>query len=134
MVKWAIELVEFGLRFAPWHAIKRQVFTDFVVEWTPVPNIEPMEETAILTLDGDKHWTMEYWCMYFNGSLTLQGAGARVVLISPDGHTLKYAVQLDFRATNNMAAYEGILAGLRAAAGLGVCHLLVQGDSQLVVN
>ena len=66
--------------------------------------------------------------------LTLQGAGARVVLISPDGHTLKYAVQLDFRAMNNMAAYEGILAGLRAAAGLGVCHQLVQGDSQLVVN
>ena len=95
-MKWAIELVEFGLRFAPRHAIKRQVFTDFVVEWTPIPNIEPMEETAIPTLDGDKRWTMEYWCMYFNGSLTLQGAGARVVLISPDGHTLKYAVQLDF--------------------------------------
>ena len=33
-----------------------------------------------------------------------------------------------------MAKYEGLLAGLRAAAGLGVCHLLVQGDSQLVVN
>jgi len=72
--------------------------------------------------------------MNFDGSLTLQGASTGVVLTSLDGHTLKYAVQLDFRAMNNMAAYEGILAGLRAAAGLGVCHLLVQGDSQLVVN
>ena len=35
---------------------------------------------------------------------------------------------------NNMAEYEGLLAGLRAATGLGVCRLLVQGDSQLVVN
>ena len=35
---------------------------------------------------------------------------------------------------NNMAEYEGLLAGLRAAAGLGVRLLLVQGDSQLVAN
>ena len=33
-----------------------------------------------------------------------------------------------------MAEYEGLLAGLRAAAELGVRRLLVQGDSQLVVN
>ena len=45
--------------------------------------------------------------MNFDGSLTLQRAGAGVVLTSPDGHTLKYAVQLDSRATNNLAEYEG---------------------------
>ena len=33
-----------------------------------------------------------------------------------------------------MAKYEGLLVGLRAATGLGVRRLLVQGDSQLVVN
>src|SRR5438128_3771610 len=33
-----------------------------------------------------------------------------------------------------MAEYEGLLAGLRAAAGLGVRRLIVKGDSQLVVN
>jgi len=72
--------------------------------------------------------------MNFDGSLTLEGAGAGVVLTAPDGHALKYAVQVDFRATNNMAEYEGLLAGLRAAVGLGVRRLLVQGDSQLVIN
>ena len=50
--------------------------------------------------------------MNFDGSLTLEGAGAGVVLTAPDGHALKYAVQVDFRATNNMAEYEGLLAGL----------------------
>jgi hypothetical protein len=59
--------------------------------------------------------------MNFDGSLTLQGAGAGVVLISPDGHTLKYAVQLGFRATNNMAV------------GLGVHRLPVRGDL-LIIN
>lgn len=33
-----------------------------------------------------------------------------------------------------MAEYEGLLAGLRATAGMGICRLLVLGDSQLVVN
>jgi hypothetical protein len=35
-VKWAIKLAEFGLQFAPWHAIKSQAFADF----TPIPDIE----------------------------------------------------------------------------------------------
>ena len=72
--------------------------------------------------------------MNFNGSLTLQGAGVGVVPTSPDGHTLKYAVQLGFRATNNMAGEEGLLVGLRAAVRLGIRRLLVQGDFELVVN
>ena len=38
------------------------------------------------------------------------------------------------KATNNTAEYEGLLAGLRAAAGLGVKNLVVRGDSQLVVR
>lgn len=33
-----------------------------------------------------------------------------------------------------MAEYEGLIAGLRAAMGLGIRRLLVNGDSQLVVN
>jgi Ribonuclease HI len=72
--------------------------------------------------------------MHFDGSLNLQGAGAGVTLTSPSGDVLKYVVRLDFQATNNMAEYEGLLAGLRAAAGMGIRRLLVLGDSQLVVN
>nr|AAU44223.1 putative polyprotein [Oryza sativa Japonica Group] len=63
-----------------------------------------------------------------------KGAGAGVTLTSPNGDVLRYLVRLDFRATNNMAEYEGLLAGLRVAAGLGIRRLLVLGDSQLVVN
>ena len=72
--------------------------------------------------------------MYFDGSLILSGSGARVVLESPNGETLKYAIQLNFQATNNVAEYEGLLAGIRAAKALSIRRLLVRGDSQLVVN
>ena len=72
--------------------------------------------------------------MHFDGSLNLQGAGAGVTLTSPSRDILKYVIPLDFRATNNMAEYDGLLAGLRAVARMGIHGLLVLGDSQLVVN
>jgi hypothetical protein len=59
-VKWAIELAEFGVQFAPWHAIKCQALADFVTEWTPVPDSELPEGTAYLAVDDDKPWTFDY--------------------------------------------------------------------------
>jgi len=84
MVKWAIELAEFGLRFAPRHAIKSQALTDFMAEWTPVLDVERLNKTASSVSNTDEPWILEYWCMNFDGSLILQGAGAKVVLTSPD--------------------------------------------------
>ena len=60
------------------------------------------------------------WTMYFDGSLMLSGSRAGVVLESPTGETLKYAIQLNFQTTNNMAEYEGLLAGIRAAKALAI--------------
>ena len=75
--------------------------------------------------------------MYFDGAFSLQGAGAGVLLIAPTGEHLKYVVQMHFpkeQATNNTTEYEGLLAGLRIAADLGIKKLIVRGDSQLVVH
>nr|AAU10741.1 putative polyprotein [Oryza sativa Japonica Group] len=131
VVKWAIELSEFDLHFEPRHAIKSQALADFVAEWTPAP--EPISVPEASSGPSQLPHTA-YWVMQFDGSLSLQGAGAGVTLTSPNGDVLRYLVRLDFRATNNMAEYEGLLAGLRVAAGLGIRRLLVLGDSQLVVN
>ena len=37
-------------------------------------------------------------------------------------------------STNNTIEYEGLLAGLRIAAELGIKKLVIRGDSQLVVR
>jgi ribonuclease HI len=58
--------------------------------------------------------------MYFGGSYTLKGARADIVLIPPEGDILKYAIQLEFSATNNIAEYEGLITGLRLAKDLGI--------------
>ena len=51
------------------------------------------------------------------------------MLISPTQDKLYYAVQLCFqhgkKVSNNIAEYEGLIAGLKAAATLGVKHLTV---------
>jgi ribonuclease HI len=72
--------------------------------------------------------------MYFYGSYTLKGAGAGVVLIPPEGDMLKYAIQIEFPATNNITEYEGLVTRLRLAKELGIRQLLIWGDSQLVVK
>jgi ribonuclease HI len=72
--------------------------------------------------------------MYFDGSYTLKGAEAGIVLIPPDGDMVKYAIQIEFPATNNIAEYEGLVTGLRLAKELDIRRLLIRGDSQLVAK
>jgi ribonuclease HI len=76
--------------------------------------------------------------MHFDGAFNLPSAGAGAILISPSGDKLCYAVQLCFKpepkVSNNIAKYEGLLAGLRAASALGIKRHIFKGDSQLVVN
>ena len=56
----------------------------------------------------------------------------------PTQEKLYYAVQLCFRwgekVSNNIADYEGLIAGLKAVAALGVKRLTIKGNSQLLVN
>jgi ribonuclease HI len=72
--------------------------------------------------------------MYFDGSYTLKGVGASIVLIPPEGDMLKYVIQIEFPATNNTAEYEGLVIGLRLAKELGIQRLLIWGDSEFVAK
>ena len=79
----------------------------------------------------------EHWTMYFDGAFSCRNGGAGIVLTSPKGDKLHYAVQLCFamdKISNNIAEFEGLLAGLRTAIALGIQRLLIKGDSQLLVN
>jgi ribonuclease HI len=72
--------------------------------------------------------------MYFDGSYTLKGARADVVLIPPECDILKYGIQLQFPATNNIVEYEGLITGLWLAKDLDIRWLLIKGDSHLVAK
>ena len=51
--------------------------------------------------------------MYFDGSVMEPDSGAGVVLFSPDGSRLCYAIRLHFSASNNTVEYEALINGLR---------------------
>ena len=60
-----------------------------------------------------------------------------MLLIAPTGEHLKYVIQMHFPrevSTNNTTEYEGLLAGLRIAADLGIKKLIIRGDLQLAVK
>ena len=57
--------------------------------------------------------------MYFDGSVMALGSGAGVVLISPDGSRLCYAIHLHFSASNKAMEYEALINGLCIAIELG---------------
>ncbi|KAL5578439.1 hypothetical protein UlMin_020138 [Ulmus minor] len=68
------------------------------------------------------------------GSSTDNCSGAGVILVSPEGVRLNCALRFHFKATNNQAEYEALLAGLRLAKEVSAHHLLICSDSQLIVN
>jgi ribonuclease HI len=56
------------------------------------------------------------------------------VLESDDGHVLAAHGEAIGRATNNVAEYSGLVAGMAKAAELGVRELEVVSDSELLVK
>jgi ribonuclease HI len=134
VAEWAVELQPFEISFETTKVIKSKALAEFTAEWTDPFIDEPPEVES--TLPGEEATGL--WVMHFDGTFNLPGAGAGAVLTSPSGDKLFYAVQLFFgpehKVSNNIAEYEGLLAGLRAANVLGIKRLIVKGDSQLVVN
>jgi ribonuclease HI len=116
-----MEIGQYDVEFTPWRAIKSQVLAYFIAEWTD------LDVWGI----GD---LPDHWVMYFDRSYTLKGAGAGVVLIPPEGDMLKYVIQIEFLAINNIAEYEGLVTGLWLAKELGIRWLLIWGYSQLMAK
>ncbi|GAV57177.1 RVT_3 domain-containing protein [Cephalotus follicularis] len=74
------------------------------------------------------------WKLSVDGSSCISGSGAGLVLTSPDGWTLVYALRFGFKATNNKAEWEALIAGLTIAKHLEVQKIEASSDSQLVVG
>ena len=124
LMKWAIELSEFDIRYKPKTAVKGQVLADFVMEFAPV-------ELAELAQPRDD---LPIWKLSVDGASNAQGSGAGFILTSPEGIDIEYALRFGFHASNNEAEYEAVIAGLNLAHSLEVDQLEVHSDSQLVVR
>jgi hypothetical protein len=99
MVAWPVELSEYDLTFSSRGSIKSQVLADFVLEITsPLGNI-----------------SQDSWTLSVDGASNLRGSGAGVVLEGPDRILIEQSLRLVFKASNNQAEYEALIAGMRLA-------------------
>ncbi|KAL0458290.1 UNVERIFIED_CONTAM: hypothetical protein Slati_0456200 [Sesamum latifolium] len=57
----------------------------------------------------------EPWILHVDGSSTMQGSGADIVITSPQGENMEFTIKFDFKASNNEAEYEVLVLGMRMA-------------------
>ena len=74
------------------------------------------------------------WRLSVDGATNAQGSGAGLILTSPNGIDIEYALRFGFRASNNEVEYEAVIAGLNLAHSMEVDQLEVCSDSRLVVK
>ncbi|XP_014506412.1 uncharacterized protein LOC106766176 [Vigna radiata var. radiata] len=114
MVGWAVELSEFGIKYAPRGSVKGQHLADFAAE---------------IPLTG-----LEEWVLYVDGALGRTVSGAGVVLEGPNGFLMEHLLIFKFKTSHNQAEYEALLAGLQLARDMGARKVICRTDSQLVVG
>jgi hypothetical protein len=106
VAEWAVELQPFEISFETTKMIKSKALAEFATEWTDPFVDKPPEEES--TLPGEEDPGL--WVMHFDGAFNLPGMGAGIVLTSPSGNKLFYAVQLYFKpehkVSNNITEYE----------------------------
>ncbi|KAJ3698988.1 hypothetical protein LUZ61_002693 [Rhynchospora tenuis] len=118
LLKWAIELSEYDITYAPKTSYKGQVLADFVIE-----NTGRIEKRAQETL----------WTVHVDGAASDRGSGLGVQIKGANGEIFYYAIHITFKVTNNTAEYEALLAGLRLLEAVGAKRIKVLMDSQLVI-
>ena len=72
--------------------------------------------------------------MYFDGVSTQSSAGAGVMLISPSKENIHLSYKLNFKTTNNVAEYEALLPGFKAAKKMGIMCVKIFGDTYLIIQ
>ncbi|XP_057426030.1 uncharacterized protein LOC130719420 [Lotus japonicus] len=118
LVAWSVELSEYGLQYDKRGRVGAQTLADFVVELTPE--------------EGERVNTQ--WTLFVDGSSNDNGSGAGITLQGPGELELEQSLRFQFKATNNQAEYEALIAGLKLAIEVQIDSLLVRTDSLLVAN
>ena len=82
-----------------------QVYANFVVE---------LSSAATHQEGADFRWVLSV-----DGSSNQQGSGVGVILEGPNGLLIDQALRFAFKASNNQAEYEALIAGMLLAKKMG---------------
>ncbi|RDX75847.1 rnhA, partial [Mucuna pruriens] len=115
---WSVQLSEFDISFETRGYIIAQALAYFITELTPAA--EP-------TLGKD-------WYLSMDGSSNHTGSGAGIILERPNDILIEQSLHFEFRASNNQAEYEALLAGMKLEQELEFKRLTAKSDSKLVTG
>ncbi|XP_062118551.1 uncharacterized protein LOC133832192 [Humulus lupulus] len=104
-------------------------------ESRPLPNTDARQNTEHPTsniVHSEKE--PQVWKLDIDGSSIDQLFGAGQTLITPEGQLIHCELCFGFKASNNEAEYDALIAGLGLAREVKAEVMDIYSDSQLVVN
>ena len=132
IAQWLVLLSQYDIGLRTPKAVKSQVIANLLAQFPGKDESslseEILGEMAVVKIPRKK------WTMRFDGSATTTSNGVGVVLSCENGDTIPLSFKLGFSCSNNAAEYEAYLTGLTIALSIGVKHMRVLGDSNLVVS
>jgi hypothetical protein len=134
LAQWLLQLSQYEIITETPTTIKSQAIADLLAQFPEEDNSfisdeVPGEVDEVLMADlADATWTLR-----FGGSSIAVSSGAGIVLFRDDGEAVPKSFKLDFPYSNNVAEYEAYLTGLTVAWEMGIKHLKVVGDSNMIV-
>ncbi|XP_068476554.1 uncharacterized protein [Phaseolus vulgaris] len=120
MVKWAVQLSEYDIKYEPRGSIKGQIFADFVVE---------LSSEIAQNAKNDFRWVLSV-----DGSSNQLGSGAGVILERPNDVLIEQSLRFAFKPSNNQAEYEALIAEILLAKEMGAKVLMAKSDSLLITG
>uniref|UniRef100_A0A2N9I5K1 Uncharacterized protein n=1 Tax=Fagus sylvatica TaxID=28930 RepID=A0A2N9I5K1_FAGSY len=134
LAQWLLQLSQYEIITETLTAIKSQAIADLLAQFPGEDSSSISHEVprgmgeALLADLVDSTWTLK-----FDGSSTSNSSGAGIVLIREDGETIVKSFKLDFSCSNNASEYEAYITELAIAHEMGIKHLRVIGDSNLII-
>ena len=122
---------QYDLRMGTPRAVKSQTIANLLAQFLGEEEFPLDDEVPGEVAMAEE--VREQWVMKFDGSSTAQLGGMEVVLYHEEDEAVALSFKLEFPCSNNTAEYEAYLTGLVTALEMGVKHLRVINDSNLVV-
>ena len=132
VAQWLILLSQYDIGLRTPKVVKSQAIADLLAQFPREEECSLSEEipgeVAVAEIPRKK------WILRFDGSATTTSNGLGVVLSCEDGDTIPLSFKLGFSCSNNATEYEAYLTRLIIALSIGVKHMRVLGDSNLVIS
>nr|GEY11955.1 reverse transcriptase domain-containing protein [Tanacetum cinerariifolium] len=105
LLKLSFELGEHDIHYRSRTSVKGQILADFIVG-------RPKDDSPNTPME-DKEELLGPWILFTDRSSCTDGLGVGLILTNPEGMEFTYAFRFRYKATNNEAEYEALIASLR---------------------